>query len=200
MSCLNVLVLIGNAGQDLDENLYAGFGVFPSNLPEMRSLYYLAIDVQTVVGGQPLSALVQTSTYSTSPLPEIIGRDDAYYDISSKPRLTEVNNDGYVIKRSCGLPCRCSIWAKTRKRKQVGEEAEEDGEHGEDGEDGDRDEAKQPHQSAATDTSTNDHAGASVLTERNSFEGSDRQTQDRSCAQEHRIMLLTYKGSTGATY
>lgn len=173
MSCLNVLVLIGNAGQDLDENLHAGFGVFPSNLPEMRSLYYLAIDVQTVVGGQPLSALVQTSTYSISLLPEIIGRDDAYYDISSKPRLTEVNNDGYEIKRSCGLPYRCSIWAKTRKRKQVGEEAEEDRE---DGEDGDRDEAKQPHQSAATDTSTNDdHAGASVLTERNSFEGSKRQ-------------------------
>jgi len=112
-----MLVLTVDAGQDLDENLYAGFGRFPSNLPEMESLYYLAVDVQTVVGGEPLSPLKIKKTYSKSPLPSTIeGKDDAHYDKRNKPRLTR-SIDGYECTRTCGMTCDCNIWVKIRKRK-----------------------------------------------------------------------------------
>jgi hypothetical protein len=120
---ISMLVLTSDAlGQDLDENLNAAFGVFPSNLPEMQSLYHLAVDVRAVVGGQPLSALVLTSTYSRVPLPATYkGRDDAAYDKKSKPRLIKFNNDKYKIGHRCGLLCDCSIWVSKKKRKKVTE-------------------------------------------------------------------------------
>jgi hypothetical protein len=121
---ISMLKLTSNAflGQDLDENLNLAFGVFPSNLPEMQSLYHLAVDVQAVVGGQPLSALVLTSTYSRVPLPAMYqGQDDAAYDEKSKPRLIKSNNDKYKIGHRCGLLCDCSIWVSTKKRKKVTE-------------------------------------------------------------------------------
>ncbi|KAH0009212.1 hypothetical protein KCU78_g10848, partial [Aureobasidium melanogenum] len=49
---------LGYTRQDLDENLHATFGEFSSNLPKLHSLYHLAVDVQAIVGGQPLNALV----------------------------------------------------------------------------------------------------------------------------------------------
>lgn len=107
-------------GQDLDENLYPAFGVFPANLPEMQSLYHLAVDVQAVVGGEPLRALVLTGTYSRVILPPVYwGRDDTNYDKTSKPRLIESKTDEYEITHRCGLPCDCSIWNKRKKAKRA---------------------------------------------------------------------------------
>jgi hypothetical protein len=202
-----VLGLTVNAGQDLDENLYTGFGVFPSNLPEMQSLYFLAIDVQTAVGGQPLSALVLIRTYSRSPLPDNLeGRDDADYEESYKPRLIRCSTSGYACKRRCDSPCDCSIWEKIRKLKQV-EEVKDD----EDNEDDvDDEEANELRQSGGAVLLTNDgHARVSTSTECNSLEESDflkmhaedeRRAQNSPCAQEHSTMLLTYKCPSGTTY
>jgi hypothetical protein len=83
----------------VDENLHPGFEVFPSNLPELRSLYFLARDVQTVVGGQPLRILMLSSTYSRYPLSERFQKDNADYDKYPKPRLIERNTDGYQCFR-----------------------------------------------------------------------------------------------------
>jgi hypothetical protein len=85
----------------------------------MQSLYHLAIDVQTVVGGQPLSALVLTDTYSRVPHPATLdGHDDAYYDKQTKPKLTKSKNHDYKITQRCGLLCDCSIWNKRKKDKE----------------------------------------------------------------------------------
>ncbi|CAD0084870.1 unnamed protein product, partial [Aureobasidium vineae] len=109
----------------LDENLHEGFGIFPSNLPEMHSLYHLAVDVQAVVGGQPLNPLVLTSTYSRIKLPDDLqGRDDADYDKLCAPKLIEGSTDGYKIQRKCGLTCDCSNWGPTYKRKRTNEAEE----------------------------------------------------------------------------
>jgi len=188
----------------LDENLYASFGAFPSNLPEMRSLYHLAVDVQTVVGGQPLGTLVRISTYSRSPLPETLQGDDEYYDITSKPRLIEISTEGYEIKRSCGLSCHCSIWAKVRKRKRIEEVGDEEGNED------DNEELIRLQQSKGADAPTSDdHIGSSILMECESFEVSgplemhaedQRPLKDSPYAQEHSTMLLTYKRPSGITY
>jgi hypothetical protein len=87
----------------------------------MQSLYHLAVDVQAVVGGQPLHALVLTSTYSRVTLPASYGgRDDADYDTILKPRLVESKNNEFEITHRCGLPCDCSIWNKRKKDKEAG--------------------------------------------------------------------------------
>ncbi|KAI4718525.1 hypothetical protein E4T48_05217 [Aureobasidium sp. EXF-10727] len=110
---------LGYTRHDLDENLHEGFGVFPSNLPEMHSLYHLAVDVQAVVGGQPLNALVLTSTYSRITLPPELQRDESYFDGQCVPKLSEKPNTAeYKIERICALSCNCSIWVPTRKPKQ----------------------------------------------------------------------------------
>lgn len=121
-----MLVLTVDTGHDLDQNLYAGFGTFPANLPEMESLYYLAIDVQTVVGGQPLRPLTPKSTYSELQLPgKLEGKDDTHYDKVNKPRLTR-SIDGYECTRTCNLPCNCNIWTKIPTRRQAGDEEDDD--------------------------------------------------------------------------
>lgn len=103
-------------GNDLEENLYEGFGEFPSNLPEMHALYHLAVDVQAVVGGWPLSALVLTSTYSPNDAEK---KDDAHFDKGCKPKLIEKSTKGYKVKRRCGLRCDCSIWGPVHKPKKT---------------------------------------------------------------------------------
>ncbi|KAG9763256.1 hypothetical protein KCU73_g1518, partial [Aureobasidium melanogenum] len=121
---------LGYTRADLDENLYATFGEFPSNLPELHSLYHLAVDVQAVVNGPPLPALVLTSTYSRVALPNgMEERDDADYDKTCKPKLIEMITKGYEIKRRCGLACDCAIWGpiqKPRNKKVDGSEQSED--------------------------------------------------------------------------
>ncbi|KAH0367984.1 hypothetical protein KCU65_g4319, partial [Aureobasidium melanogenum] len=111
-------------GADLDENLYAAFGEFPANLPELHSLYHLAVDVQAVVNGPPLPALVLTHIYSRVPLPNDMElRDDAEYDKTCKPSLIDLITKGYEIKRRCGLSCDCAIWgpiSKPREKRVVG--------------------------------------------------------------------------------
>ncbi|KAG9893949.1 hypothetical protein KCU78_g14288, partial [Aureobasidium melanogenum] len=85
----------------------------------IRRLGY-TLDVQAVVGGQPLNSLVLTSTYSTVSLPEgLDNKDDAAYDKSNKPKLIEKSTKGYEVKRRCGLPCNCSIWGPIRKPKET---------------------------------------------------------------------------------
>lgn len=121
-----MLVLTVDVGQDLDENLYAGFGTFPSNLPEMESLYHLAIDVQSVVGGPPLSPWISNCNYSRSPLPgKLVGKDDAHYDEVNKPRLTR-SIDGYECTRTFNLPCDCNIWTKIPSRRQAEDDEGDD--------------------------------------------------------------------------
>ncbi|KAG9519350.1 hypothetical protein KCV07_g4919, partial [Aureobasidium melanogenum] len=121
---------LGYTRADLDENLYATFGEFPSNLPELHSLYHLAVDVQAVVNGPPLPALVLTSTYSRVALPNgMEERDDADYDKTCKPKLIEMITKGYEIKRRCGLACDCAIWGpiqKPRNKKVDGSEQSKD--------------------------------------------------------------------------
>ncbi|KAK6001054.1 hypothetical protein QM012_003137 [Aureobasidium pullulans] len=106
--------------QDLDENLHQGFGRFPSNLPEMHSLYHLAVDVQSVVNGPPLDALVLTDTYSRFILPPGLERDDSYFDGICVPKLSkEPDTNKYKTEGKCGCPCDSTIWGPTYKRKQA---------------------------------------------------------------------------------
>lgn len=91
----------------------------------MQSLYYLATDVQTVVGGQLLNTLVLTSTYSRYPLSSDFQRDDTYFDDQFKPKLVRITID-YERERRCGLPCDCTIWVKNSKRKRFEESDEEE--------------------------------------------------------------------------
>ncbi|KAI5198450.1 hypothetical protein E4T39_06732 [Aureobasidium subglaciale] len=130
----------GYTRNDLDEGLYDEFERLPSNLPELHSLYHLAVDVQSVVGGQPLSPLVQVRTYTRNPQSQQhMQRDDAEYEKTRRPTLT-YNADGYEIEKKCGLACNCNIWVKTSKRKinhgleDDQSEDEEDDANGHDGE------------------------------------------------------------------
>lgn len=165
-------------GADLDENLNAAFGQFPANLPELHSLHHLAVDVQAVVHGPPLAALVLSSIYSRVSLPnDMEQREDAEYDKLCKPSLIEWITKGYEIKRRCGLSCDCAIWGpiyKPRKKKAVGSGQYED-----------------------ADEHMNDQAQASSQTENNSLEESDlpikqeaehqTQHQDEHQTQSHHL-------------
>ncbi|KAG9681402.1 hypothetical protein KCU95_g13085, partial [Aureobasidium melanogenum] len=163
---------LGYTRQDLDENLHATFGECPANLPELHSLYHLAVDVRVVVGGQPLNALVLTSTYTKMSLPEDFKDNDAAYDKLCTPKLTEGSNDGYEIKGKCSDPCRCSRWGPTYKRKRAKE-------------------AVQLEQSDNADEPLNDQAEASSQTKRSKFESSAFWEEHEEHAEvEHQIHHL----------
>ncbi|KEQ85518.1 hypothetical protein M438DRAFT_364598 [Aureobasidium pullulans EXF-150] len=110
---------LGYTRSDFDEGLHAGFEVLPSNLPELHSLYHLAADVQSVVGGQPLNPLVLVRTFAQNPRSQaLMLRNDADYEALCTPTLTS-SSEGYEIKQRCGLTCDCYIWGKIRKRKHA---------------------------------------------------------------------------------
>ncbi|KAG9578594.1 hypothetical protein KCU77_g11541, partial [Aureobasidium melanogenum] len=75
-------------------------------------------------------------------------RDDADYDKLCTPKLTERSNDGYEIKGRCGMPCDCTFWGPTYKRKRTKE-------------------ADQVGQSDNPDEPSDDQAGASGQAKRN---------------------------------
>jgi hypothetical protein len=150
----------------------------------MQSLYYLATDVQTVVGGQPLNTLVLTSTYSRYPLPAEFQRDDAYFDNqkNSEPKLVEPSNIGHERERKCGLPCDCSIWKGTKKRKWVEEDEE--------GEEDEEDEKIE-----AIEEANESQPNALVI-----HVEDERQIRDSPYAEELNTSLLSYKSVSMTTY
>ncbi|THX79262.1 hypothetical protein D6D04_05278 [Aureobasidium pullulans] len=104
-------------GEDLEEGLHPGFEEMYSNLPELHSLYHLAVDVQAVVGGQALSALILKESLSENPLPEEFGKKtDEDYDEGCNPSKIAKTIADQEIKRKCGLSCGCSIWGPRKKR------------------------------------------------------------------------------------
>jgi hypothetical protein len=117
--------------EDLDENLHDDFEVLPANLPELHSLYHLAVDVQAVVGGTPIKPLVLVDTYTQDAESQrLMSRDDKSYDQANPPLLTE-SEDGYESRGLCGLACRCKIWGKiTTNKRKVSSSGEDNDDHG----------------------------------------------------------------------
>lgn len=201
-------------GEDLDENLHEGFGVYPSNLPEMHSLYHLAVDVQAVVDGQPLDALVLTSIYSRVPLPDAMEtKDDTHYDKMCKPKLIEKSTKGYEIKRRCGLPCDCSIWGPTHKPKKTVQAGESNQSNDSDEtmidqtEDSSQTEQNSPEESALLEERSEDteSLGKSIASrpswqDHEMEQTSGSRSQRQSMHEELNTMLLTYKYVSKTNY